>query len=125
MAIGTVFDHNNSQAVSIPAEVSLSEGAIKLRYASPGGELVIVPLRNSWLDFSSVAHASVKIFCPGERPCINQRGLKGRHMKNRSERPGSGVYAAQKPEGVACDALRIGRGPKRFECGPRTATLRP
>ena len=37
MAIGAVFDHNNSQAVSIPAEVSLSEGGIKLRYASPGG----------------------------------------------------------------------------------------
>lgn len=91
MAIGAVFDHNNSQAVSIPAEVSLSEGGHQVEIRVTGGELVIAPLRNSWHDFSSVVHASVKIFCPSERPCINRRGFKCRHMKNRSERPGSGV----------------------------------
>lgn len=82
MAIGTVFDHNDSQAVSIPAGVSLPEGVIKLRYASRVSSSSSLLYGILGTTFSSVVHASMKIFCPGERPHTNQRGFKRRQMKS-------------------------------------------
>lgn len=44
MAVGTVFVHNNSQAVYLPRDVSLPKSVHQAEIRANGDELVIYPL---------------------------------------------------------------------------------
>lgn len=51
MAIGTVFIHNDSQAVRLPREMRLPEGVHKVVIRARGNERIIAPVGQSWDSF--------------------------------------------------------------------------
>jgi len=52
MSITTVFIHNRSQAVRLPADVRLPEGVKKAQVRTRGMDRIISPVGLSWNAFS-------------------------------------------------------------------------
>jgi antitoxin VapB len=51
MPISTVFIHNRTQAVRLPAEVRLPEGVKRVTVRGIGNERIIAPVENTWDSF--------------------------------------------------------------------------
>lgn len=51
MSITTVFIHNHSQAVRLPADVRLPEGVKKVEVRARGMERIISPVGHTWDSF--------------------------------------------------------------------------
>jgi antitoxin VapB len=51
MNITTVFTHNRSQAVRLPAELRLPDGVKKVVVRARGADLIISPVGHTWDDF--------------------------------------------------------------------------
>ena len=51
MAIGTVFVNNRTQAVSLPLDVRLPDGVLKVEIRARGNERIIAPLGQTWDSF--------------------------------------------------------------------------
>lgn len=51
VAIGTVFVNNRTQAVSLPSDVRLPDGVVKVEIRARGNERIIAPLGQTWDSF--------------------------------------------------------------------------
>jgi antitoxin VapB len=51
MPISTVFIHNRTQAVRLPAEVRFPEGVKRVTVRAIGNERIITPIENTWDSF--------------------------------------------------------------------------
>jgi antitoxin VapB len=51
MQTGSIFIHNRSQSVRLPAETRFPENVKKVNVIVRGNERVIVPVENSWDSF--------------------------------------------------------------------------